>query len=356
MVVFYLPRIYADKRRSAFICGNPRLYHFLVFHAEISFDGSPENRIFLHPKRKVFAPENRHFTLRQRQRGFTVRLSSQQRALTETIALGQHAKHSLLAVLFRARQLHFAPPDDVHSRSNIALQHQHGVLWNGALHQPEQRRLFCARQAMKNATLDRPGVGAKRLRRDHDVRVLVAGGRVMTVAVCTARDVVRRAEPRRPRKRGFSAQFHNRNLIRLQHQTHVELKLVLNVEPHEIAEHAEAPLGGQKTLEVFPTEWTKFNLEARLLVPHTSSHHACVTSESLVRTGFANLRPLVLFKLAPLTDKLLDLNVDLKVVSENPLQSGHRSRLLGQYAGVIKQRPIPHVHSALQARRAHSDK
>src|SRR5690242_16018340 len=112
---------------------------------------------------------------------------------------------------------------------------------------------------MKNATLDRAGIGAKRLGRDHDRGVFG----LMTVAI-PIRDVARWPKPRRPRERRLRAQLHSRNLIRLQHEPHVELKLIFDVETHEIAKHTETPLGRQKTLEVFPTQWTKLDLEARL--------------------------------------------------------------------------------------------
>src|ERR1051326_3675796 len=104
----------------------------------------------------------------------------------------------------------------------------------------------------------------------------------MTVAI-SIRNVVGWTEPRGPRKRRFRAQLHSRNLSDFQHEPHVKFKLVFHVKPHEIAKHTEAPLGRQKTLKVFPTKWTKLNLEARLLVPNASSQHARVPSESLVR-------------------------------------------------------------------------
>src|ERR1700752_5303 len=90
-----------------------------------------------------------------------------------------------------------------------------------------------------------------------------------------------------------------------------------------------------------------------MLVPNAGSNDAGVAPESLICPGLADPRPLTLFKVAPLADKLSCFNVDLKVVGEDTLQSGHRARLLGQNAGVIKQRPITDVHSALQSWRRH---
>src|ERR1041385_6401370 len=106
---------------------------------------------------------------------------------------------------------------------------------------------------MKNATLNRSGVGAKRFGRDHDGRVLRLRGWTMAVSVAipvSGRDVAAWTKPRRPRKRRFSAQFHARNFIGLQHEAHVKLKLVFDVKTHKIAQHAKTPLSRQKTLEV----------------------------------------------------------------------------------------------------------
>src|SRR5690349_25172410 len=105
---------------------------------------------------------------------------------------------------------------------------------------------------MKNATFNRARVGTKRFRRDHDRRVL----RLVAIAIAI-RDVAGWPKPRRPRKRRFRAQLDSRNLISLQHEPHVKLKLVFDVKTHQIAKHSETPLGRQEALEVFPPKWAK---------------------------------------------------------------------------------------------------